>query len=130
MPNYLKITLLLWQLGLVDTFSMIQIFINAGSQYGAIVVGATSGNFSDLGPRVFLEPVIALGTSYQFIKAAQTIAERKLRIARLVAFLCTYVGSSLTTDPATNATVGAAIATKIAFMRAILARGGAQEIVE
>jgi hypothetical protein len=78
--------------------SMIQIFIHAGSQYGAIVVGAASGNFSDIGPRVLLEPVIGLGTSYQFIKAAQTVAERKLRIATLAAFLGTSVGSSLTTD--------------------------------
>jgi len=125
MSIYLKITLLLWQLKLVDTLSMIQIFINTGSQYGAIVIAAAGGNFSDIGPRVLLEPVIGLGTSYQFIKAAQTVAERKARIATLAAFLSTSVRSSLTTDPATNAAVGAAVETKLAYMRAIFARGGA-----
>lgn len=109
MSIYLKTTLLLWQLKLVDTLSMIQIFSNTGSQYGAIVIAAAGGNFSDIGPRVLLEPVIGLGTSYQFIKAAQTVAERKARIATLAAFLSTSVRSSLTTDPATNAAVGAAV---------------------
>lgn len=32
--------LFFWQVSLVDTFSLIQFFINTGSQYGAIVVAA------------------------------------------------------------------------------------------
>ena len=32
--------LLFWQLGLVDTLTMIQFFINTGLQYGAIVLTA------------------------------------------------------------------------------------------
>ena len=36
--------LLLWQLELVETFSIVQFFINAGSQSGAIVVAAAAGN--------------------------------------------------------------------------------------
>jgi hypothetical protein len=130
MPNYLKTMLLFWQLGLVDTFTMIQFFIKTGSQYGAIVVAAAAGNFSDIGPKVLLEPVFGLGTSYQFIKAAQTAAERKARIATLAAFLATSAGSAITTNPATNAAVGGAIASKIAYMRAILVRGGSDQLSE
>ena len=116
--------LFFWQVGLVDTFSLIQFCINTGSQYGAIVVASAAGNFSDIGPKVLFEPIIGLGTSYQFIRAAQTAAERRARIATLAAFLSTSGASAITTDPATNAAVGGAVASKIAYMRAILTRGG------
>ena len=120
MPTSLKLMLFFWQVGLVDTFSMIQFCINTGSQYGAIVVASAAGNFSDIGPKVLLEPIIGLGTSYQLIRAAQIAAERRARIATLAAFLSTSGVSAVTTDPATNAAVGS----KIAYMRAILTRGG------
>ena len=124
MPTSLKLMLFFWQVGLVDTFSLIQFCINTGSQYGAIVAASAAGNFSDIGPKVLFEPIIGLGTSYQFIRAAQTAAERRARIATLAAFLSTSGASAVTTDPATNAAVGGAVASKIAYMRAILTRGG------
>ncbi len=116
--------LFFWQVGLVDTFSLIQFCINTGSQYGAIVAASAAGNFSDIGPKVLFEPIIGLGTSYQFIRAAKTAAERRARIATLAAFLSTSGASAVTTDPATNAAVGGAVASKIAYMRAMLTRGG------
>ena len=116
--------LFFWQVGLVDTFSLILFCINTGSQYGAIVVASAAGNFSDIGPKVLFEPIFGLGTSYQFIRAAQTAAERRARIATLAAFLFTSEASAVTTDPATNAAVGSAVASKIAYMLAILTRGG------
>ena len=124
MPTSLKLMLFFWQVGLVDTFSLIQFCINTGSQYGAIVVASAAGNFSDIGPKVLFEPIIGLGTSYQFIRAAQTAAERRARIITLAAFLSTSGASAVTTDPATNAAVGSAVASKMAYMRAILTRGG------
>ena len=42
MPTSLKLMLFFWQVGLVDTFSLIQFCINTGSQYGAIVVASAS----------------------------------------------------------------------------------------
>ena len=75
-----------WQVGLVDTFSLIQFCINTGSQYGAIVAASASGNFSDFGPKVLLEPIIGLGTGYQFITAARTATERRACIATLAVF--------------------------------------------
>lgn len=116
--------LFFWQVGLVNNFSLIQFCINTGTQYGAIVVASAGGNFSDIGLKVLFEPIFGLGTSYQFIRAAQTVAERRARIATLAAFLSTSGASAATTDPATNAAVGGAVATKIAYMRAILTRGG------
>jgi hypothetical protein len=127
MPTSLKLIFFFWQIGLVDTFSLIQFCINTGSQYGAIVIASAAGNFSDIGPKVLLEPVLGLGTGYHFIRAAKTAAERRDRIAILAAFLSTSA-SAVTTDPATNAAVGGAVASKIAYMRAILARGGSSQI--
>ena len=77
MSNYLKMIVLLWQLVLVDTFSMIHFFINAGLQYGTIVGLSAGGNFSEIGPKVLLEPLFGLATGYQFIKAAPTVIERR-----------------------------------------------------
>lgn len=131
MGTSFKLMLLFWQVGLVDTFSLLQFCINSGSQYGAIVIASTAGNFSDIGPKVLLEPIIGLGTSFKFIKAAQTVAERRARIATIAAFLSTSGTSAFTTDPATNAAVGGAIASKIAYMRSIFAaRGGGQQFLE
>lgn len=45
--------LVFWQLGLVDTLTMFQLFINTASQYGAIVLGATGTNFSNIGTKRF-----------------------------------------------------------------------------
>ena len=116
--------LFFWQIGLVDTLSLIQFCINTGSQYGAIVVASAAGNFSDIGPKVLFEPIFGLGTSYKWIRAGKTVAEQRARAATLAAFLSTSAASAATTDPATNAAVGSAVASKIAYMRAILARGG------
>ena len=64
MTTSLELMFFFWQVGLVDTFSMIQFCINTGSQYGAIVLAAAAGNVSDIGPKVLLEPVLGLGTGY------------------------------------------------------------------
>ena len=115
--------LLLWKMGVVDTFNVLKICANCGSQYMGIVLSSAAGNFSEIGPKVLLEPVSGLGTGIQFVSAAATIAEKRQRIATLAAFLATS-GAALTTDPTTNAAVGGAIASKIAYMRAMLMRGG------
>lgn len=115
--------ILLWKMGVVDTFNMLKICANCGSQYMGIVLSSAAGNFSDIGPKVLLEPVSGLGTGIQYVAAAATIAEKRQRIATLAAFLATSA-AAVTTDPTTNAAVGSAIASKIAYMRAILTRGG------
>jgi hypothetical protein len=91
-----------------------------------IVLSSTAGNFSDIGPKVLLELVLGLGTGYQFVKAAATAAERRQRIATLASFLAAS-GGALSTDPTTNGAIGAAVASKIGYMRAILARGGGSQ---
>ena len=59
---------LLWQFGLVDTWGMVNYFINVGIQYGSVVAGALAfGNVSDLSPKVFLEPVLRLGVDLRYI---------------------------------------------------------------
>ena len=115
--------MLFWNMGLVDTFSVIKLCINCGSQYASVVLSSAAGNFSDIGPKVLFEPVLGLGTGYQFVKAAATAAERRQRIATLASFLAASAGA-VNTDPTTNAAIGSAVASKIAYMKGILARGG------
>jgi hypothetical protein len=112
-------------MGLINTFTLIKFCINSGTQYAAIVGASASGNFSTIGLKVLLEPITGLGTSYQFIKAAQTAAERRARISTLAAFLATSTLSVTQLDPATNIAVGASVASKIAYMWQLLLRGGA-----
>jgi len=118
-----QILLLFWNMGFVDTFSVLKLCINCGSQYVGVVLSSAAGNFSDIGPKVLFEPILGLGTSYQFVKAAATAAERRQRIATLAYFLAAS-GGAVNTDPTTNAAIGAAVTSKIAYMKAILARGG------
>ena len=115
--------ILLWKMGVVNTFNVLKICSNCGSQYMGIVLSSAAGNFSDIGPQVLLEPVFGLGTGIQYVAAAATIAEKRQRIATLAAFLATSA-AAITTDPTTNAAVGGAVASKIGYMRAILTRGG------
>jgi hypothetical protein len=72
----LQLVLFFYQMGLIDTFTLIQFCVNSGTQYAAVVLGAASGNFSDIGLKVLFEPITGFGTGYQFIKAAKTLAER------------------------------------------------------
>ena len=113
-------------MGVVDTFNVLKLFVNCGSQYVSIVLSSAAGNFTDIGPKVLLEPVLGLATGYQFVKAAATAAERRQRVATLASFLAAS-GGALSTDPTTNCVIGAAVTSKIGYMRAILARGGGSQ---
>ena len=75
-----QLLMIFWQIGLVDTFNVLKLCVNCGSQYVSIVLSSAAGNFSDIGPKVLLEPVLGLGTGYQFVKAAATAAERRQRM--------------------------------------------------
>ena len=95
--------LLFWRLGYVSGMSFIQYTINLGAQYG----GSAAGSFADLGPKVLLEPLLGLGTGFQFIRAGATWRDRRSRAACLASFLATS-GAALQADPATNAALGGA----------------------
>jgi hypothetical protein len=118
-----QLLMIFWQLGLVDTFSVLKLCVNCGSQYVGIVLSSAAGNYSDLGIKSLVEPILGFGTSYKFVKSAATSAERHQRIVTLASFFAVSIGT-LTTDPTTNAAIGAAVASNIGYMKAILARGG------
>jgi hypothetical protein len=122
----LKLMFFFWQIGFVDTLTLIQFCLNSGIQYSSIVLASCAVNFSDIRPSVLLEPIAGLGVSYRYIAAAKSAAMRRARIATVAAFLSTSGGSMVTANPNTNIAVGSAVATKIQYMRAILARGGGQ----
>ena len=128
-PREFQLLMIFWQLGLVDTFNVIKLCVNGGSQYLGVILSSAAGNTTQLGVKTLLEPILGLGISYQFIMAVDAV-ERHKRIATLASFLSASAGA-LTTDPTTNAAMGAAVASKIAYMRAILAtRGGSQQLLE
>ena len=114
-------------MGVVDTFNVLKICVNCGSQYMDVVVSSAAGNFYDIGRRVLLEPVLGLGTGIKYVAAEATIVEKRKTIATLAAFLSTSV-AALSTDPKTNAAVGGVVASKIAYMQSILVRGGSSQI--
>lgn len=109
-----KLMVFFWQIGLIDTFNLIQFCVNTGSQYGAVVAASAGGNFSDISLKVLFKTIIGLVTSYQFIRAAKTVVERRVRIATLASFLATSGTAAATTDSATNVVIGGAVGSKIA----------------
>lgn len=117
-PLSLQLMIFLWKFGVVDTLSMLQFCINCGTQYGTIVAGAAAGNFSEIGPSVLFAPFAGLGTSYKYIRTAQGLAERRLRIA-MVASLLSTSATALTTDPQSNTAVGATISALVSYMKSI-----------
>lgn len=106
-------------MNLVDTLNLLKICVNCDYQYMGIVLSSAVRNFSDIGPKILLAPVSDLDTGIQYVGTAATIAEKRQRIATLVAFLAASA-VAVTTDPI----IGGEVASKIAYMEVILARGG------
>ena len=115
----------MWQCGLVDTFTVVNFIYNAGAQYSAVVIAAMAdGNVTKF-PGMLFEPIAGFGVSYQFVKAAQTAAERRARVATLAALLSASTATAVGSTPAANAGLGGAVAAHIAHMRDVLQiRGG------
>ena len=115
----------MWEFGLVDTFTAVQFIYNAGAQYSSIVVAAVAdGNITKF-PTMLFEPIAGFGVSYKFVKAAQTAAERRARVATLAVLLSASTATAAGSTPAANAGVGGAVAAHIAHMRDVLGiRGG------
>jgi len=82
-----QLLMIFWKLGLVDTFSVLKLCVNCGSQYMGVVLSFVAENSNDLAITSLSEPILGLGTSYQFVQAAATAAERRQRIATLASFL-------------------------------------------
>jgi hypothetical protein len=85
-----QLLMIFWKVGLVDTFNVLKLCVNCGSQYVDIVLSLAAGNFSDICPKVLLEPVLGLGTGYQFVKAASTATERRQRISNVSFFFSSF----------------------------------------
>lgn len=63
----LKFLILMWQYGLVDTFTVMNVLYNAGAQYGAVVIASMAdGNITNF-PEILLEPIAGLGVNYKFV---------------------------------------------------------------
>lgn len=108
------------------------IIYNSAAQYSAVVIAAMADGNATNFPPMLLESIAGFGVSYQFVKAAQTAAERHARITTLAALFSASGAISVGSNPAANAGLGATVAAYILHMRdvlqipggSILARGG------
>lgn len=121
----LKIVIFLWQCGVVDTLTALNIIYNAGAQYSAVVVAAMADGDITKFPKILFEPIAGFGVSYPFVKAAQTAAERRARVATLGALLSASITTAVGSTPAANSGLGGAVVAHIAHMRGVIQiRGG------
>lgn len=111
--------ILLWQFGIIDSLTFAQFCVNCASQYGALTLAEVANSMGDLRPKVFLAPIQGLGTSYQFVRAAQGAMERRSRIATVACFMA-MSGRATLTDPGTNAAAGATISNFILHMKHLI----------
>ena len=119
-----KLLLFLWNVGVIDTLTFLQIGWNTGAQYCAIVGASAAGNWSNISPFILFEPINGLRISTHYILAGATRAEQRNRLATITGYLVASTGSAIQLDPSTNIALGGTIAAKIAYMKAVLARGG------
>lgn len=117
--NSLKIMIMLWQVGITDSLTLLQFYINCGAQYTGLTIGEAAGYTGDIGPGVLLAPVKGLGIGYQYVQAAQGALEKRARIATLASFMA-MSGRATLTDPATNAAAGGTIASFIGHMKSVI----------
>lgn len=85
--NSLQLMYFLWQIGIVDSLTLIQFTINGFVQYGGFVVGHTVGQ--NLEPSALISPITQLGTAYQYVRGAQGAMEAQKRAATIAALLGT-----------------------------------------
>jgi hypothetical protein len=126
MYSHLKFMYLIWQFSIIDTYAMVNYFVNVGMQYITVVFTyAGVKHLSELNLKVMLEPITGLGISVRYIKAAETASTYRARVANIAALLSSSAGLTGTSTPAANGTLGCTIAIQIESMRAALtARGG------
>lgn len=114
----------MWQYGLVDTFTAANFIYNVGAQYSVVIFASMAeGNVTK---NVIFGPITGLRIGYQFVLAAESIAERRARILTLACYLATSGASALNSNPPTNVALGGAVAAHISHMREVLktTRGG------
>ena len=115
MSTSLKLMLFFWQVGLVDTFSLIQFCINTGSQYVAIVVDSVKTPVLDIHPyrteftynsKMIIDNMFQEHTARRYLKgsaqkiktvvpiylAPMTSASTKVNTTGLIGWTCLGVG--------------------------------------
>ena len=123
MVNHLKVVFYLYRIGIIDAFSMLKFSINVGAQYLSCVGCSCVGN--DTYIQKIFEPIVGLSVAYEYIKDASNALDKRKRIQTVAAFLAvSFQTTSL--DPVTNIAIGAAVNSKIEYMRNCIVknRGG------
>jgi len=74
--NFLFWAIIQWKLNRMDALTLARCFLNAGSQYIAIVIASSVGTPSHVGPRLILEPIRGIVTGIHYVLLAETVFER------------------------------------------------------
>ena len=124
----IKMMILLWRMGVVDSFTAIQFLLNGAAQYGVFVVGSAVGQTLD--PSILVAPIAQLGTAYQYVRAAQGAAEAQKRAAT-IALLLSSSTAVLETDLATNGAMAALNLSFNAYINSVLeaSNGGSSTFI-
>ena len=107
----------LWQIGIVDSLTLIQFTVNSFVQYSGFVVGHTVGQ--NLEPSALISPITQLGTAYQYVRGTQGAMEAQKRAATIAALLGTSA-AVLETDIATNGAMAALHVSFNAYMQSVV----------
>jgi len=118
----------MYQCEFVDTFTLVNFLYNAGAQYTSIfITGMVNNNITNFS-RTLFEPIVGFEISCQFIKAAESEAERQIRIATLAALFSGYLTTAVSCAPATNAAMSGAIHGHISHMGEMLQTKGGSDL--
>ena len=107
--NYsIKVMMLLWKSGVVDSLTLIQFLQNAITQYGVTATtSAVSSNLaSTVGPSMLVKPLLTtVGTGFNFLSCVKDTPEFQKRVA-MVAIFASSSAVATSTDLPTNVAVG------------------------
>ena len=118
----IKFMILLWQAGLVDSFTLIQFLQNAVTQYGATAIASAAASSvpSMVEPSMLIQPLITtVSTGVSFLSCVKDAPEFRQRVATVAVFACSSAVAT-TTDIPINAAVGGVNAAFLAYMQACI----------
>ena len=111
--------ILLWQVGIIDSLTLLQFCINCGAQCTGLTLSEVTGYMSDISTGVLLASVKGLGTGYQYLQAAHEAMKKRARATTLSSFMA--VSSRVTlTDSAINAAADSVIPSFIGHMKSLI----------
>ena len=115
-----RVLVFLWRIGLVDTYGLVQFFLNAGAQYTSIVAAEifSQSKFGSIKPiNAGLLPLTGLRTCVQYIQSAPDTHTAYLRKLQVYGYLGGSVATATRNNPGASGLYGAIIQDFISAMK-------------